>query len=165
MNTTTASTRSRGRWILRRTTMLGIALLALPAHSVAASAEPIVIHDYVPDLTNTQPYVGCGGEPVIVTFKGWLRVTAVFFPDNTANLKLKSQEQMSWEQAGVAYTADINFSLIENTRVGDVVSVVTNGNGTGSDGSTVRHHAVVHLTVGPDGTVHREFVDGYLTCS
>jgi hypothetical protein len=140
-------------------------LLAVPAHVAAGTAEPIVTRDYVPEMTNTLPYVGCNGEPVMVTFDGWLRVTAVMFPDSTTNLKLKSQEQMSWEEAGVVYTADINFTLVESTRVGDIVSVVTNGRGTGSDGSTVRHHAIVHLTIGPDGTVHRDIVDGWLTCS
>jgi hypothetical protein len=140
-------------------------LVALPAHAAAATSEPIVIRDYVPDVLNTLPYVGCNGEPVSVTFQGWLRVTIVMFPDNTTSFKLKAQEQMSWEQAGVTYTADINFNLVEVTRVGDVVSVLTNGQGTGSDGSTVRLHAIVHLTIGPDGTVHRGTFDGWLTCS
>jgi hypothetical protein len=166
MATTRSSDAPRRKSVRLALAAAGIGLLtaAAPAPALAASAQPIVFHDYDPNVDNTLPYFGCGGVPVMTHFTGWLLVNSVVFPDGTSNFLLKSRELMSWEQDGVTYNVTINFNLVDNTRVGDVVSAVTTGIGSGSDGSRVRHHAMVKLTVGPDGTVHHELTNGYVDC-
>jgi uncharacterized lipoprotein NlpE involved in copper resistance len=132
--------------------------------STASAEEVTVVQIYDPAVVSTIPFVGCDGVPVTTTFTGWLRLTSAIHPDGTANFRLKSQEVATWQQDGVDYTADVNFSLSESTRVGDVTTVVTNGVGSGSDGSRVRMHDVIHVTIDADGNVIRTFDRGAAEC-
>src|SRR5262249_42495284 len=87
---------------------------------VARADEPSVIRMYEPEIVNTIPFGGCGGEPVVTTFTGWLRAAMVIHPDGSTNLTLKTRELATWQQDGVDYTVDVVFNLNDSTRVGDV---------------------------------------------
>jgi hypothetical protein len=69
------------------------------------------------------------------------------------------------QQGGVDYAADISFSLHQSLRVGEVTTVVTNGVGSGSDGSRVRMHDVIHVTIDAGRNVVRSFERGAAECT
>ena len=143
----------------------GTTLAALGGWTPAVSAEEVaVVQIFDRAIVNTIPFVGCDGAPVTTTFTGWLRATIVIHPDGTSHFGLKSQEVATWQQDGVDYTAVVNFSLDQSTRVGEVITAVTNGVGSGSDGSRVRLHDVIHLTIDAGGNVVRSFDRGAAEC-
>ena len=146
--------------------IVAAAFAAVTGPTSAASAEsPAVIHVYEPEIVNTIPFVGCGGAPVTTTFVGWLRATLIVFADGSTSLTLKTREDATWHQDGVDYTAEVRFNLQQTLRRGEVTTAVTNGTGTGSDGSQVRLHDVQHLTIDVDGNLIRWFDRGVAECS
>ena len=144
---------------------MGTMLATIGSWQTLASAEEVaVVQIYDPAIVNTIPFVGCDGAPVTTTFTGWLRATMVIHPDGTVIFRLKTQEVATWQQDGVDYTAAVNFSLSESTRVGDITTAVTNGIGSGTDGSRVRMHDVIHVTIDRDGNLVRSFDRGAAEC-
>jgi hypothetical protein len=93
---------------------------------------------------------------------GWLRGTVVSRPDGTGSVELHANETAQWDQNGVHYTVFEPFSLFDKAE--SVVNVVTNAVGSGSDGSTVRMHDVIHVVVHLDGTVSIAFDKGTIDC-
>ena len=132
----------------------------------AASAEsPAVIHVYEPEIVNTIPFVGCGGAPVTTTFVGWLRATMIVFADGSTSLTIKTREEPPGTRTAWTTAAAVRFNLHQTLRRGEVTTAVTNGTGTGSDGSQVRLHDVQHLTIDADGNLIRSFDRGVAECS
>ena len=132
--------------------------------SSAHAAAPAVERFRTVEVDNTVPFVGCNAEPVMTTFNGRVHATTVTFADGTVRFSLEANEQATWTQNGVDYTMSTLFSLEQQIAPGAVLNVVTNGVGSGSDGSRVRAHDVQHFTVNAAGDLVVSFDRGSFTC-
>jgi hypothetical protein len=147
--------------VVAAVTLAGGVASTSPAH---ADSSPAVSRTLNPAIVNVIPFIGCGGEIVLTTFSGRLETQVIVFPDGATTARLAARETGTWQQDGVAYTAAVVFNINETIRDGQTTTAITLGHGTGSDGTTVRLHDVIHLAITPARDLAVSFDKGTIQC-